>query len=257
MMLYLSRLMLKRHPSVAALRELIDPKNRARAMDAHHRLLWHVFSETGEEKRDFLWRAEPRGRFYALSHRPPTPHDLFERPEVKEFSPTLSAGDRLAFLLRANATRALPGPPLGDGSGKHARGRNVDVAMHLLKDVSKRTPSDEPGSAHQPSPRAEARHDIAAGEACKWLERQGEANGFSLDAPADGSDGSPRFVLEHYYTVTLPGYRGKRRGEPRFGVFEMKGMVTVTDPAAFIRRLGEGFGRAKAYGCGLMLIRRA
>lgn len=37
------------------------------------------------------------------------------------------------------------------------------------------------------------------------------------------------------------------------------GVVTkiVTDSIAFVTKLGQGFGRARAFGCGLMLIRRA
>ena len=34
-------------------------------------------------------------------------------------------------------------------------------------------------------------------------------------------------------------------------------LIEVTDPPAFLARLAAGFGRAKAFGCGLMLIRRA
>jgi len=37
----------------------------------------------------------------------------------------------------------------------------------------------------------------------------------------------------------------------------MTGALEIADPAAFLARLAQGFGRAKAFGCGLMLIRRA
>ena len=37
----------------------------------------------------------------------------------------------------------------------------------------------------------------------------------------------------------------------------MSGEITITDPAAFLSKLPLGFGSAKAFGCGLMLIRRA
>ena len=48
-----------------------------------------------------------------------------------------------------------------------------------------------------------------------------------------------------------------RRGGPRFGGIDLEAGLTLTDPAAFLGRLLGGFGRAKAFGCGLMLIRRA
>ena len=69
--LYLSRLSIARNPSVDALRDLIDPEHRGRAMDAQHRLLWSAFAGDPDERRDYLWRAEGKGRFYVLSKRPP------------------------------------------------------------------------------------------------------------------------------------------------------------------------------------------
>jgi CRISPR system Cascade subunit CasE len=42
-----------------------------------------------------------------------------------------------------------------------------------------------------------------------------------------------------------------------FGVLDFAGLIEVADPSVFVARLGQGFGKAKAFGCGLMLIRRA
>lgn len=261
MTLYFSRLTLKRDPSTDALRQLIDPTERARATDAHHRLLWSVFSDDAGRKRDFLWRSEPRGRFYTLSERPPEPHGLFEPPEIKAFAPALSAGDRLAFLMRANAVTQKPKDPNDRAPNGELRRRKVDVAMHALRHLPGREHAARPGSAHEMSPRQAARFEIARAEAHRWLVTQGMANGFRPDPLPKGDEAAEPdagFELEHYFTVALPGSRrGGRRGEPRFGVFEMKGRLTVTDPAAFLARLATGFGRAKSYGCGLMLIRRA
>ena len=278
MTLYFSRLTLRRDPSTDALRQLIDPRERARATDAHHRLLWSVFSDGPDRKRDFLWRSEPRGRFYTLSARPPKPHGLFEPPEVKEFAPALTPGDRLAFLLRANAVTQKPknlndrSPPSKHHPQGRVRSRKVDVAMDVLKHVPGRTASKAPGSANEQSERQKQRYGLARRAAHEWLSRQGEAHGFEPDPlPRSEDDGAQTagFVLEHYDTVALPGHRRKRKGEPRFGVFDMRGLLTVTDPAAFLDKLARkldaplqdaqrsGFGRAKSYGCGLMLIRRA
>ena len=40
------------------------------------------------------------------------------------------------------------------------------------------------------------------------------------------------------------------------GVLEFEGVLTVTSPAEFVAAVLQGFGRAKAFGCGLMLIAR-
>lgn len=117
MNLYLSRAILSRNPVTTALKALIDPPgargaglhdpDRGRIMDAHHRLIWSLFAGDRGAERDFLWRSEGQGRFLILSPRPPAADGagLFDPPEVKPFAPDLRVGDRLAFVLRVNATR--------------------------------------------------------------------------------------------------------------------------------------------------------
>ncbi len=232
MTLYLSRLELARSPSLSALAALIDPTDPGQRSDAHHRLLWSAFAGDPDARRDFLWREEDRGVFLTLSARPPQRSELFSRVESKEFAPDLSPGDRLAFALRANATRTFAtAATTGRGS---ARKVHRDVVMLALHDV----PKDE---------RAKARMGLAQKAGRAWLEGQGARAGFGLaEAAASG-----------YSVVALPGHRGARRGQPQFGILDLTGILTITDPAAFLARLAQGFGRAKAFGCGLMLIRRA
>lgn len=221
MSLYLSRLCLSRNPSARALSSLLNPEDSARRMDAHHKLLWAVFSDGPARRRDFLWREDSAGVFFTLSARPPVASELFDPPEVRDFAPVLAVGDRLAFNLRANATRARKGV-----------GR-VDLVMDALHGL----PSGE---------RAETRMAVAQTAGTDWLAGQGARAGFSLIHAEVGD----------YSTVTLPGHRGPRKGQPQFGVLDMTGVLEVTDPAAFLAQLATGFGRAKAFGCGLMLIRR-
>ena len=51
MTLYLSRLTLDRRAPSRALAPLLDPEDRHRAADAHHRLIWTAFSD-GEDRED-------------------------------------------------------------------------------------------------------------------------------------------------------------------------------------------------------------
>ncbi|MCB1387901.1 MAG: type I-E CRISPR-associated protein Cas6/Cse3/CasE [Rhodobacteraceae bacterium] len=222
MSLFLSRLRLSRAPSTRALDALLNPAGEGPRIDAHHRLLWAAFADGPGRTRDFLWRDEGAGVFLTLSTRPPAPSELFEPPEVKPFAPQLSAGDQLAFSLRANATRARKGV-----------GR-VDVVMDALHAVPK-------------GQRAPERMVAAQAAGTEWLAGQGDRAGFRLLAVAVGD----------YSVVALPGHRGARRGQPQFGILDMTGAIEVTDPAALLPALAQGFGRAKAFGCGLMLIRRA
>lgn len=222
MSLYLSRLQIALNPSTQALSRLISPDAAGARRGAHHRLIWAAFADHPERQRDFLWREESRGVFLTLSSRPPLAIDLFEPPETKPFAPQLAQGDRLAFRLRANATRS-----------RKASGR-VDVVMDALHAL----PQED---------RAGARAGVAQREGSIWLERQGAGAGFQLLDCA----------VETYSTETLPEYGGPRKGAPRFGILDTTGHLEITEPERFLDRLAQGFGRAKAFGCGLMLIRRA
>lgn len=229
-MSYLSRLTLKRNPSAQALKALLSPADEGRRLDAHHRLIWTAFAGDPEAKRDFLWRDEGEGRFLVLSSQPPKSAELFEDPQVREFSPKLRAGDRLAFLLRANATRTAKTERI-TASGKRER-EHRDVVMELLKPVSRGRE------------RIDARPEFAAQAGSAWIERQGAKAGFEVRNAA---------VLG-YRVYHLPGHRDRN---PRFGILDLEGVLQVRDPALFLQKLKLGFGRAKAFGCGLMLIRRA
>lgn len=221
MTLYLSRLRLSVAPSVQALHALLNPEGEGPRLDAHHRLIWAAFADGPDRERDFLWREDGKASFFTLSARPPAPNDLLE-VDVKKFAPVLLAGDRLDFTLRANATR--------DRKGK---GR-VDVVMDALHTL----PSGE---------RAEQRMEIARREGAAWLARQGERSGFR----------ALRVEVGDYSVAALPNHKGRRKGQPQFGILDLSGVLEVADPAVFLAKLASGFGRARAFGCGLMLIRRA
>jgi CRISPR system Cascade subunit CasE len=230
---YLSRLQLSSHPSTRALQELLDPKQRALAMDAHHRLIWSAFAGDPNSKRDFLWRAEGKGAFIVLSHRPPHQSELFEPAEVKQFEPNLKDGDALHFVLRVNATKTRPEKFAVKENGKPGD-RRVDIVMHALKDID-------------PQKRAAERMNIARVLGQDWLASQGAKNGFEVQK-CDAVD---------YSVVALPSHRGTRKGQPQFGVLDLTGVINVKEPDLLVAKLISGFGRAKAFGCGLMLIKRA
>ena len=41
-----------------------------------------------------------------------------------------------------------------------------------------------------------------------------------------------------------------------YSTLDFEGILTVRDPDSFLAAIARGFGAAKSYGCGLMLIRR-
>jgi CRISPR system Cascade subunit CasE len=223
--LFLSRARLRREASIAALANLLVPEGAADRAAASHRLVWALFADGPDRRRDFLWREEKPGHFMALSARPPAdPHGLFDL-ESKSFAPVLSPGDRLGFTLRANPVVARP-----EAQGQ--RGRRHDVVMDLLHNIPK-------------NDRAKARSDAVLTAGRSWLSRQGEASGF---------DPLSEVGVDGYDSVRIPRAVGK---PVVFGVLDISGVLEVREPVCFLARLAQGFGRSRAFGCGLMLIRRA
>lgn len=237
---YLTRAVLNRKAPEHALRPLLDPVDKDAAFDAHHRLMWTLFPDP-DAKRDFLWRADDKGKFLILSAREPQGSRLFEPLESKPFEPVLAEGDRLMFLLRTNATRDRRSGPQDDvapGTRRRPRkNRRVDIVMHAMR------MQEIKGGTTGADSRADRRMDIAGEAAREWLAAQGVRRGFSVDALA----------VDDYRVCKL-----KRRGgrEATFGVIDLRGLLSVRDPEVFTSALLMGFGRSKAYGCGLMLLRR-
>jgi CRISPR system Cascade subunit CasE len=219
----LIRARLKRNPSIASIASLLLPDEASARAASSHRLVWSLFAGDPAQKRAFLWREDKDKTFFILAPQTPGASDIFD-VETKIFAPDLAPGDLLHFSLRANATRAVKPP------GSSGRGKRTDVVMASL-----------PGSGE----RAAARPTLVAEAGAAWLTVQGKKHGFRLAAPLD---------VDGYQTLKIqrPGAR-----QIRISTLDFNGILQVTNPALFNAALLHGFGHAKAFGCGLMLIRRA
>ncbi len=246
--MYLSRARLRRDVPAAALRAILAPDGVAERAATTHRLVWTLFADGPERERDFLWREAEPGLFYCLSSRSPVDsHGLFDVDPPKPFAPELSVGDRLGFALRVNATVSRGGrPETPEQSG--IRGKPRDIVMDALYST--------PQGA-----RAEPRKRLLVPVAHAWLAGQGKKHGFSLpdlsppptqDDPDDVDDGP--FHVRGYRVLNID--RGRKAKALRAGILDLEGVLEVRDPELFIKAVRQGFGRAKAFGCGLMLVRR-
>ena len=224
---YLSQATLRRNQhTVKALSPLLLD-NADGLSSTGHNLMWSLFCDTPERTRDFLWRESARGVYYVLSSRPPVDrHALFDLAEPKEFAPALAEGDRLRFSLRANpVVRRLV-------SGKKHSTKH-DVVFDAL-----RKQETEKRAAH--------RHAVIQEQGFEWLARQGRGAGFAVEQREIGIDGYAQHQI------------GRAKSKPMaFSTLDFEGILTVEDPSRFLPAILRGFGAAKAYGCGLMLIRRA
>lgn len=240
MSVLLSRAVLKRDAGFDAIADLLIPRDDDRRTGAAHRLVWSLFADGPDRRRDFLWHEEAPGTFLTLSERPPTdPRGLFDL-DTRPFAPRLAAGDRLAFFLRANPVVAKR------EGGTTGRGRRHDVVMAEISALS-------PGRRAGPRAAALGWADREDGDGTDpapvaWLRRQGERAGFAVEATA---------VLG-YRQVRLPrdSVSGGKAADLRFSTVDLEGAITVTDPERLPAAIGQGFGKARAFGCGLMLVRR-
>lgn len=84
----------------------------------------------------------------------------------------------------------------------------------------------------------------------KWMIRQGEMHGFSL-----ASDGNNQYRLQNsaYRWHSIKSEKEKKSG---FSSVDFLGDLKITDVEKFTKALFGGIGRAKAFGCGLMLVKR-
>ncbi len=195
---------------------------------ASHQLLWNLFA--AEKQRTFLYREEQQvggmPLYYVLSHTQPDAELTFFDIQSKEFQPKLVNGLRLAFKLRVNPTICLT-----DDAGKKKR---HDVLMHAKHQAK----LDGGCSAAE----IKALQDQAA---LRWIsdEKRLSLWGMTLDFLPE---------IERY---TQYSSRKKNGNHVQFSSVDYQGMMTVSDPEVFWQKYGQGFGRAKAMGCGLMLIR--
>lgn len=217
-------------------REALFDVMNASAYSAHQ-LLWQLFSE--HDERPFLFRQEletesgaegqsPRGLplFYVLSREAPDTRNALFQIESKTFEPSLSVGDRLAFRLRAN-------PTVDRRSGPGSQSRRSDVLMHAKSAF----PAGQRGTRECA--------DAVEAAAVEWLATRAATHGFSV----------PVHPITGAYRQHVIRKKNQPRASVRFSSLDYEGQLEVADPARFLETLAAGIGRAKAFGCGLMLVR--
>jgi CRISPR system Cascade subunit CasE len=197
----------------------------ARDIGAAHHLIWSLFGDH-DGRRPFLFRMTGASlreevMIYA-SKAPQDPHGLWEI-ETKAFRPSFEVGARAAFSLRVNPTVSRDG-------------KRHDLVM----DARRRGPLHEQSD----------RDAIAQRVVPAWLAPRLTAVG--LEAQQDGSEYVMR--VENYAVRAFHHADGHR---VRIATVDVTGMAQVVDPNALADGLLTGIGRGKAYGCGMLLIKRA
>ncbi len=200
-----------------------------------HQWLWRFFPAPSGTKRDFLYRrldAEAAPRFYCLSKRVPEDSNRIWRIDTREYNPKIYPGDRLRFDLRAN--------PVVTQANEGQRKRH-DVVMQAKKRLLNERGFEK--WDHWTAGDKPTRYELVRTSCIQWLTVRAQRLGFSVQEDDLLIDG---------YTQ----HRGKHE-KLRFSTVDFSGVLTVTEPQMFVENaLLAGVGHAKAFGCGLLLVRR-
>jgi CRISPR system Cascade subunit CasE len=161
-------------------------------------------------------------------------HYLLVPPELKEFQPSFTRGQRLRFRLRANPTKKvfslskaerLAGT--GGVEGKTKNGRR----LALLREE----------------------------EQIAWLLQKGKHGGFRIPGewlPREDGRKVPNFrvdlIPEGWVRCGKDGY-----SDGRFFAVRFEGVLEVTDPEQLRQSVADGIGSAKGFGFGLLSLARA
>lgn len=235
--MYFSRISLDRdaEQAVSSVHRLLE-----QGAYTQHQLLWQFFPAVPGTARDFLFRyVEDERHFYIVSKRAPQmPADAaWQLLGPKPYAPQVEAGTVLRFTLRAN-------PVVSDErDGKRKRD---DVVMNAKKAIMAQHGVETWGEV--PAAQATSLYELAEIHGLAWLTAAGKRNGF---APGEVEVGS---YLRHRLK---PGRRDDRNSKNAIflSTLDFAGELTVTDPALFQQALLNGIGHAKAFGCGLLLVK--
>lgn len=184
-----------------------------------HQLIWSLFSDHAERERDFVfrWETEPQAHALVVSQREPVATSFFD-VQTKVYEPKLKVGGHYEFALRANTVVKRR------QDGKQTR---HDIVWAAKSNGDKR-----------------ADHEIALDVGTQWLIRKGEECGFR-----------PLTNLIRINEHITRTFRKSKGNEVTLSSLDFAGVLQVVNVEACESSLLSGIGPAKAYGCGLLLLK--
>lgn len=199
-----------------------------------HRKIWNFFPDDKKASRDFLYRKIDAGalpQYYILSKRAPVNEQEIWKIETKVFDPVIKNGDYLRFSLRVN-----PVVTKKTGDVESKKRKRDDVYMEALARYEGVPKTDRPTN-----------NEILVEAGLKWITERVSDYGFSVQ--------NNDVIVEGYHR--FEGMKDKKNHRIQLGVIDYSGILKVTDSEVFMEKaLKRGIGKAKAFGCGLLLIKR-
>ncbi|ARU32448.1 type I-E CRISPR-associated protein Cas6/Cse3/CasE [Sulfuriferula sp. AH1] len=205
---------------------------------AEHQLLWRFFPSVEDQARDFIFRrhdVDQIPRFYVVSKRPPIAFSNAWKIQSKDYAPQLAEDQRLSFQLRVN--------PVITKKNSAGKSQRHDVVMQAKKQLLAEHGfgNDAKWKEWQDGDNKPLLYEIVQKTCIEWLQSRAGNNGFTI------------------ITASVDAYQQNKAGERdiRFSTVDFSGELIVTNPELFQQVLFNGLGHAKAFGCGLMLVRRS
>lgn len=203
---------------------------------AEHQWLWKFFPSSQDQQRDFIFRRydqEVTPRFYIVSKREPVAFSDVWQVQSQPYAPQLSDGQHLSFQLRAN--------PVITKTNDKGKPQRHDVVMDAKKRLLL-----EHGLTEDATWRDWKRddkpllYDLTQQTCLDWLQSRSDRLGFSIVA------------------ANVDAYQQHRadKREIRFSTVDFSGELIVTDSELFRQTLFKGIGHTKAFGCGLLLVKK-
>lgn len=213
---------------------------------AEHQWLWKFFPSSEDQTRDFIFRRHEIGqmpRFYVVSQRQPKAFSEAWQLQSQVYDPQLQEGQRLSFQLHANPTISKK-----NTAGKSQR---HDVVMQAKKQLlAEHGFSEEAKWADwQDENSKPLLYELVQKHCSNWLEKAAERNGFEISL-TDYEE--PQLQIDSYGQNKA----NKRDQNIHFSAVDFSGELLVTNPELFQQALFNGIGHAKAFGCGLLLVRK-
>lgn len=208
---------------------------------AEHQWLWQFFPSASDQQRDFIFCRHEQGslpRFYVVSQREPIAFDDAWQVQTRSYTPALLEGQRLSFQLCAN-----PVVTKKNASGKSQR---HDVVMQAKKQLlaEQGLGSEAKWKEWQTEENKPLLYELVQNTCLAWLQARATKHGFEV---------------VHASVDAYQQIKAKKPGERNieFSTVDFSGELCVTDPQLFQHVLLNGLGHAKAFGCGLLLVKKA
>lgn len=202
-----------------------------------HQWLWKFFPSNVDQQRDFIFRRheiEQMPRFYLVSQRSPTAFSDAWQVQSRDYDPQLLKGQRLSFQLRAN--------PVVTKKNADGKSQRHDVVMQAKKQLlaERGLNADAKWKEWSSEDDKPLLYELVQKSCIDWLQSRADNHGFTV------------------MSASVDAYQQKRAGKRdiRFSTVDFSGELRVADPALFQQVLFNGLGHAKAFGCGLLLVKK-